>query len=46
MLTAKDAEAVHERVAGEVEQAIAFAEESPLPEVESLYEDVYSGVAQ
>ncbi|MEC7873338.1 MAG: thiamine pyrophosphate-dependent dehydrogenase E1 component subunit alpha [Actinomycetota bacterium] len=46
VLTAKDAEAVHERVAGEVEQAIAFAEESPLPEVESLYEDVYSGVAQ
>ena len=44
VLTAEDAQAVHERVAGAVEQAIAFAEESPLPEAESLYEDVYSGV--
>jgi TPP-dependent pyruvate/acetoin dehydrogenase alpha subunit len=44
VLTAEDAQAVHERVAEAVEQAIVFAEESPLPEAESLYEDVYSEV--
>ncbi len=44
LLTTEDAQAVHERVAEAVEQAIAFAEESPLPDAASMYEDVYSEV--
>ncbi len=44
VLTTEDAQAVHERVAEAVEQAIAFAEESPLPDAASMYEDVYSEV--
>ncbi|MEC8923454.1 MAG: thiamine pyrophosphate-dependent dehydrogenase E1 component subunit alpha [Actinomycetota bacterium] len=44
VLTTKAAQAVHERVAEAVEQAIAFAEESPLPDAASMYEDVYSEV--
>jgi pyruvate dehydrogenase E1 component alpha subunit len=44
VLTTKAAQAVHERVAEAVEQAIAFAEESPLPDAQSMYEDVYSEV--
>ena len=44
VLTTKAAQAVHERVAEAVEQAIAFAEESPLPDAASMYEDMYSEV--
>jgi pyruvate dehydrogenase E1 component alpha subunit len=34
--------AIEDRVKGEVERAVAFAEESPLPAPEELYTDIYA----
>ncbi len=41
-LTAEQAEAIDREVVAEVEEAIAFAEASPEPPLDSLYENVYS----
>jgi pyruvate dehydrogenase E1 component alpha subunit len=35
-------EAIEERIKAQVEEAIAFAEASPLPDASELYNDVYS----
>jgi pyruvate dehydrogenase E1 component alpha subunit len=42
LLTAKEAERIDEEVKREVEESIAFAESSPEPPLDSLYENVYS----
>ena len=42
VMTAEEMEAVHTRVEAEVDEAIAFADESPLPEADTLLDDVYS----
>ncbi len=42
VMSAAEAAAVHERVRREVQEAIAFAEASPFPDVSQLLEDVYS----
>ncbi|MCB9179794.1 MAG: pyruvate dehydrogenase (acetyl-transferring) E1 component subunit alpha [Flavobacteriales bacterium] len=39
--TGKELDAIDERTKVEVEEAVKFAEESPLPEASALYEDVY-----
>ncbi|NQY67565.1 MAG: pyruvate dehydrogenase (acetyl-transferring) E1 component subunit alpha, partial [Flavobacteriales bacterium] len=41
--TTKDIEAIKERVAKEVKDAVQFAEESPFPDAKELFEDVYRG---
>ena len=38
----EELDAIDQRVAGEIEEAITFAEESPYPEVSILTEDVYA----
>ena len=40
-MTEADLKAVDKEVKAQVEEAIQFAEESPLPEAHELYEDVY-----
>ncbi len=42
VLSKKQAEAVHAEVLAEIEAAVAFAEQSPMPDVASLLDDVYS----
>ncbi len=42
MLTAEQAEAIDAEIHVEVEEAIAFAESSPEPPLDSLYDNVYS----
>lgn len=41
-MTADEIKAVEKEVKAEVEEAVQFAEESPLPEPHELYEDVYT----
>ncbi len=41
-MTADEIKAVEKEVKAEVEEAVKFAEESPLPESHELYEDVYT----
>ena len=41
-MTADEIKAVEKEVKAEVEEAVKFAEESPLPEPHELYEDVYT----
>ena len=41
-MTAEEIKAVEKEVKAEVEEAVKFAEESPLPEPHELYEDVYT----
>lgn len=42
VMTTEDMQAVHDEVEAAIEAAIAFAEESPLPEPERLLDDVYT----
>ncbi len=42
ILSPDQARAVHDEVTREVEQAVAYAESSPLPEPDALLEDVYA----
>ncbi len=42
VLSAEDAQAVHDEVMSEIGTAIQFAEESPYPEADSILEDVYA----
>ncbi|MCS7081784.1 MAG: pyruvate dehydrogenase (acetyl-transferring) E1 component subunit alpha [Bacteroidetes bacterium] len=42
LATEADLEAIEREVRAEIEDAVAFAESSPLPPIESLYEDVYT----
>jgi acetoin:2,6-dichlorophenolindophenol oxidoreductase subunit alpha len=42
ILSAKAAKAVHDDVTAEVKAAVAFAEQSPLPDPSALLEDVYA----
>ena len=39
--TAEELKAVEKEVKAQVEEAIEFAEQSPYPEAQELYEDVY-----
>ncbi|MFK4766405.1 thiamine pyrophosphate-dependent dehydrogenase E1 component subunit alpha [Desulfobaculum sp. SPO524] len=41
-LTAKEAADIKERIAGEVEEAVKFAQDSPLPPASALMDDVYA----
>ncbi|HEY56047.1 MAG TPA: pyruvate dehydrogenase (acetyl-transferring) E1 component subunit alpha, partial [Dehalococcoidia bacterium] len=41
-LTEKDADKVEQEVAKEIDEAVKFAEESPLPAPEEALEDVYA----
>lgn len=41
ILTAEDAEKLDARALEEVDAAVGFADESPFPELDSLYDDVY-----
>ena len=41
-MTEEEIKAVEKEVKAEVEEAVKFAEESPLPEPHELYEDVYT----
>jgi pyruvate dehydrogenase E1 component alpha subunit len=43
ILKEKEVEEIEEKVENEVLEAIEFAEESPFPEPEELYEDMFSG---
>ncbi|HCQ28784.1 MAG TPA: pyruvate dehydrogenase (acetyl-transferring) E1 component subunit alpha, partial [Flavobacteriales bacterium] len=40
--SAKQIEEINKRVKQQVEEAVKFAEESPLPSPEDIYNDVYS----
>ena len=40
--TDKQIEAIHEKVKQEIVDAIKFAEESPFPEPEDMYEEIYA----
>ena len=42
VLSAEEAQAVHDEVMSEIDAAIQFAEESPYPEADSILEDVYA----
>ena len=42
ILTVEDAKAVHDEVAEQVQEGLAFAESSPVPEAEGLLNDVYA----
>ena len=42
VLSAADAQAVHDQVRAQVEAAVQFAEESPMPDPATLTEDVYA----
>ena len=41
-MTSDEIKALEKEVKAEVEEAVKFAEESPLPEPHELYEDVYT----
>jgi pyruvate dehydrogenase E1 component alpha subunit len=41
-LTAKEVAGIKERIAGEVEEAVKFAQDSPLPPASALMDDVYA----
>ncbi len=41
-LSAEDAQAVHDEVLAEIDEAIKFAEESPYPDPDAILEDVYA----
>ncbi len=41
-VTDEDIEQINERVKGEVEESVKFAEESPFPDDDELYKDVYA----
>lgn len=41
-VTEKEIEAIKERVKAEVEESVTFAEESPLPNDDEIYKDVYT----
>ena len=41
-ITDNDVEQINERVKGQVEESIQFADESPLPDDNELYQDVYA----
>ncbi|MEO1768989.1 thiamine pyrophosphate-dependent dehydrogenase E1 component subunit alpha [Candidatus Enterococcus ferrettii] len=43
LFTEEEAEAIRVESKQAIEDAVKFAEESPMPELESMYEDVYSG---
>lgn len=38
----KELEAIHQKVKNKIEEAIKFAEDSPFPEPEAMYEDIYA----
>ena len=38
----KDIEVINDRVKGQIEEAVAFAEESPWPDISEVYKDVYA----
>ena len=40
--TQKQLDAIEEKIKKEIEEAIKFAEESPLPEPEAMYEEIYA----
>ena len=40
--TEKELDAIHQKVKNKIEEAIKFAEDSPLPEPEAMYEDIYA----
>ena len=42
LATAADLDAIDEEVKAEVMEAVEFAEQSPFPDVETMYEDVYA----
>jgi len=42
MATGDDIKAMHDEAAAKVQQAVVFAEQSPFPPAEALYEDVYA----
>jgi len=42
ILSAEEAQAVHDEIAGQVEAAVEFANSSPMPEPSALLEDVYA----
>ena len=42
ILSELDIESVHEAVQAEIEKAIEFAEESPMPDPATITEDVYA----
>jgi acetoin:2,6-dichlorophenolindophenol oxidoreductase subunit alpha len=46
VLSPDEAAAVHTAILAEVADAVAFAEDSPLPDPEGLLDDVYSGPAE
>ena len=41
-VTEEEINAIKDRVKAEVEESVAFAEESPLPNDDEIYKDVYS----
>ena len=41
MLKKKDVEAIDEQAVSTVDEAVKFADESPFPDLDSLYDDVY-----
>ena len=42
VLSAADAQAVHDEVMADIDAAIKFAEESPYPDADAILEDVYA----
>ena len=42
MITDEEIEEMDKKIKKEIEEAVKFAEESPEPEIESIYEDVYA----
>ena len=42
MLSPEAAEAVHDDVKAQIEDAIKFAEDSPYPDADAMLEDVYA----
>ena len=45
LITAEEIEAVHAEIGAEVDAAVQFGEESPMPEPSTLFEDVYTVTA-
>jgi TPP-dependent pyruvate/acetoin dehydrogenase alpha subunit len=43
VLSAVDCKDIYRQILTEVEEAVAFAESSPEPGMESIYEDIYTG---
>ncbi|NLJ99052.1 MAG: thiamine pyrophosphate-dependent dehydrogenase E1 component subunit alpha [Tissierellia bacterium] len=46
ILTEKEIEGIDEEISKELEEAIKFAEESPLPSLESIVEDIYTDIVE